>query len=161
MSFDPNEPDLENESETVKKLRKELKRRDEKLKEAEEAIAWRAQYEERETFAKAGVPVDDPRFPYFKAGYPGDKTPEAIKAEWDRTFGATPSGTGQEQEIEFELGRLTAAQDMTTAAPNISPDKLAERDQKLAALSPTDPHYPEKFNAIFETYGGKRGGLVG
>lgn len=161
MSFDPNEPDLENESETVKKLRKELKRRDEKLKEAEEAIAWRAQYEERETFAKAGVPVDDPRFPYFKAGYPGDKTPEAIKAEWDRTFGATHNGTGQQEQIDAELGWLTAAQDMTTAAPNISPDKLAERDQKLQELSPTDPRYTEKFDAIFAAYGGKRGGLVG
>ena len=161
MSFtDTNQPDTEG----PENFRKKLKRLEAENKELRERAAKAAEYEQREAFVNAGVPVGDPRLPYFMAGYKGEQTPEAIKAEWESKFGtptATTRDTGQEQEIDFELGRLTAAQDMTTAAPNISPDKLAERDQKLAALSPTDPHYPEKFNAIFEAYGGKRGGLVG
>lgn len=162
MSFtDTDQSD--DEAQGPENFRKELKRLKAENKELRERAAKAAEYEQREAFVNAGVPVSDPRLPYFMAGYKGDQTPEAIKAEWESKFGPPTASrdTGQEQEIEFELGRLTAAQDMTTAAPNISPDKLAERDQKLAALSQTDPHYPEKFNAIFESYGGKRGGLVG
>ena len=143
--------------------RKDIRRLEEQAKEGREAKEQLAQLQRERTFLTAGVPLSDPRAEYFVAGYKGEQTPEAIKAEWDSKFGGTQGGqtTGQEQEIEFELGRLSAAQDLTTAAPNITPDKLAERDQKLAALSPTDPRYDEKFQQIFDAYGGKRGGLVG
>lgn len=160
MSFtDNNDP---NEGDGPLGLREELKRTKKELKaERELADKWR-QHEANQVFVTAGVPIDDPRAEYFMAGYRKDRTPEAIRAEWEATFGQTSPrrDTGQDQ-IDAELAALNGALDLTSAVPQISPDKLTERDQKLAELSQSDPRYAEKFDAIFAAYGGKRGGLVG
>lgn len=51
--------------------------------------ARRAEVAERElAFAKAGIPLDDKRTPYFQAGYKGEVDPESIKAAWSDAFGA-------------------------------------------------------------------------
>lgn len=159
MSF-TDEPDPDQQSKTVTMSRKDIRRLEEQAKEGREAKERLAQLERERTFINAGVPLDDKRANYFMAGYQGEQTPETIRAEWSATFGGQQA-TEQEHQIDQELAALNAAQDMTTAAPNIPPDKLAERNRKLDELSPTDPRYDEKFNAIFDSYGGKRGGLVG
>ena len=57
----------------LRKLRKEA----EKAKDLEARLA---EAERRETFALAGIPLDDPAARYFIKGYDGEMTPEAIKA---------------------------------------------------------------------------------
>lgn len=156
---DPNEP----QAKTVTMSRKDIKRLEEQAKAGREAKERLAQLERERAFVQAGVPLDDKRTPYFIAGYQGKDDPEAIKAAWTEAFGGDggqPTG-GQPDPMSEELARLQAAQDLVGAMPDISSDKLAERNQKLAALSQSDPHYSEKFDAIFMEYGGKRGGLVG
>ncbi len=49
-------------------------------KEREELKAQLAEFQRRETFARAGIPLDDPAAKYFIKGYDGELTPEAIKA---------------------------------------------------------------------------------
>ena len=161
MAFTNNDPEQDPKSVTMS--RKDIKRLEEAAREGREAKAELEQLRRERSFMAAGVPLDDPRAEYFVAGYKGDQTPEAIKTEWQTKFGTPTQGPGQQhqEQVEYELGQLTAAQDAATAAPNIPPDKLAERDAKLAALNPGDPRMGEKFDAIFAEYGGKRGGLVG
>lgn len=57
----------------LRKLRKEA----EKARELEAKLA---EAERRETFALAGIPLDDPAARYFVKAYDGEMTPEAIKA---------------------------------------------------------------------------------
>lgn len=73
--FDPTEnPPTEEEP---RGLRKQIEEQASKAREAEA----RAAAAERElAFAKAGLPLDDPKMGYFVKGYEGDLTPEAIKA---------------------------------------------------------------------------------
>ncbi len=164
MTFDPN---AGQESPTVAMSREDIKRLEKKAQRNQERDDRLAQLERERTFLQAGVPLDDKRAGYFIAGYQGENTPEAIRKEWAETFaGQAPAGNGQatteqERQQAEELARLQAGYDLTAGVAAIPPDKLAERDQKLASLSPTDPKYDQKFNEIFELYGGVRGGMVG
>lgn len=154
MSFtDPNAQD--DEGQGPEGFRKELKRLKAENKELREAAAERDRLVQERAFAQAGVPVDDKRAAYFIAGYQGEQTPEAIRAEWQSTFGGG-DGQGQGQSpVEQELAALNAAASMTQGQPIPPPNLLAERNQKLAALSPTDRYYDEKFRAVMEEYGSK------
>lgn len=64
------------ETEEPRGLRKQIEEQAAKAKDAEA----RAAAAERElAFAKAGLPLNDPKMGYFVKGYDGDLTPEAIK----------------------------------------------------------------------------------
>lgn len=146
-------------------VRKEIKRLKAEIKELRSAADERDQLKRERAFVQAGVPLDDKRSAYFIAGYRGEDTPDAIKAEWQATFGGQlHEGHGQEQnpQVAEELALLGRIAETTSGGShNIPADRLAERDQKLAGLSPTDPRFDEKFNMIFDEYGGQRGSMVG
>lgn len=56
----------------------ELRRAKKAKEKAEKELA---QYKRAETFRKAGIDTDDPRFAYFAKGYDGDLTADAIREE--------------------------------------------------------------------------------
>lgn len=149
--------DFEDGSAEYTLTRKDAKRLQREAKEGREATVKLATLEKERAFVQAGVPIGDKRASYFIAGYSGETTPEAIKARWDEDFGPV-SDAGLTDPLVDELGRAT---ELTSGGSAISPDRLAERDAKFRALSQTDPHYGEKFDAIFAEYGGTQGSLVG
>lgn len=163
------DPNADPNDQSPKPLREENKRLKKELKEERAKTERLAQLERERNFLHAGIPLDDKRAAYFVAGYQGEQTPEAIKAEWQATFGNPPSGEqghgqGLEQnpQVQEELAQLAKISETTSAGyPNLPADRLAERDKKLAALSPTDPRTPEKFDAIMHEYGGRFGSMIG
>ena len=58
----------------------ELRKLRKAAEKAAELEAKLAEAERRETFALAGIPLDDPAARYFVKAYDGEMTPEAIKA---------------------------------------------------------------------------------
>jgi len=151
---DPNAPD--DQGNEVVLSRKQIRKLEEQAKEGREAKEQLAQLQRERSFVAAGVPLDDKRTPYFIAGYQGEQTPEAIKTEWQSTFGA-PQGQGQQSQsqplVEQELAQLNGAVDLTQGGGTIPPDRLAQRNAELAKLSDTDPRYDQKFTEIMSRYG--------
>ena len=155
MAFTESNVDPD-EAQAPEGFRKELKRLKAENKELRAAAEERDQLKRERTFTQAGVPLDDDRLPYFVAGYKGEQTPEAIRAEWDAKFGGAGHGQGQGQsQVDHELAALNNAAAMTQGQPNVPANLLAERNAKLAALSQTDRYYDEKFRSIMEEYGSK------
>lgn len=144
--------------------RKAVRKLEKEAAEGREAKRQLEELQARAAFAEAGVPVNSPAADYFIRGYQGERTAEAIKAEWDKAFGSAQNGQQQEQqgsEHQQELDALHQGEQIAGGQGVPTNDKLAERDAKLAALSPTDPQYPQKFDAIFREYGGVLGSMVG
>lgn len=151
--------DDQNQPRQVTLARKDVRRLEKQAAEGKEALAELEQLRKERAYVQAGVPLEDKRTPYFMAGYQGEMTPEAIRAKWAEDFGQVQD-TG-DPAVTDEMRQMQAAQEMVSGGGQLPPDKLAERDAKLAALSQTDPHYPEKFDAIFAEYGGRTGSMVG
>lgn len=80
------EDDNTGESQDRNPLRQQISRLERQLKEARKQAEAGTKASRMLEFAKAGVPLDDPRTKYFIAGYEGDLSPEAIKTEAE-TFG--------------------------------------------------------------------------
>jgi len=135
----------------------ELKRLKKESKAAREAEARIAAAERELAFYKAGVDLEHPAATYFVKGYEGEATPEAVKAEWVKLTGST--GEAKPDPAAEELAQMQDAADLVNGRGQIPTDKLAERNQKLAALSDGDRHYDEKFRAIMDEYGGIIGTL--
>lgn len=150
--YDEND-DPDNQSPQVTLSRKQIRQLEKRAKAADEAVAELEQLKRERAFVQAGVPLDDRRSSYFIAGYQGEMTPEAIKARWAEDFGAAQQG--ENPAISDELAMMNAAQDLVSSGGNLTESRLAERNAKLAALSPSDPRYGEKFDAIFAEYGGQ------
>lgn len=139
--------------------RKVVRRLEKEAAEAESLRAENEQLKRERSFVQAGIPLEDKRAAYFIAGYQGEQTPEAIRSEWNESFGNT--GTAGNAAIDQELRQQAQAQQLVSGVGSPSPDLLAQRDAELAALSQTDPYYPAKFDAIFAKYGGRSGSMVG
>jgi hypothetical protein len=137
----------------IRKLEKDAQAGRDAIKELE---ALRS----RTAFLEAGVPADDPRAEYFRRGYSGDPDPQAIRSEWEKTFGSVQSGQ-QDPILQAELDSLNQGNQIASGVGTPTQDKLAERDAKLRSLSPTDPMYPVKFDAIAREYGTVYGDMVG
>jgi hypothetical protein len=137
----------------VRKLEKEAK-------EGRAALAENEQLKRERAFVQAGIPLTDKRSAYFIAGYQGEQTPEAIRAEWNESFGGS-AGQQQASHLDQELLTQQGAQDLVGGVGTVSPDLLAQRDKELSALSQSDPMYGQKFDAIFAKYNGRSGSLVG
>jgi hypothetical protein len=140
--------------------RKVIRRLEKEAEAGRVAQAENEQLKRERAFVAAGIPLDDKRASYFIAGYQGEQTPEAIRKEWNESFGGAVS-TGQPSQVDLELAAQQGAQDLVTGVGSPAPDMLAQRNAELAALSPTDNHYTEKFDAIFAKYQGRGGSLVG
>jgi hypothetical protein len=155
------EDDPNAETPMVQMPRKDARRLAKAAKAGREAQQQLAQLERERAYVKAGVPLDDKRAAYFIAGYTGEQTPEAIKAAWDDAFGGSVA-TGADPAMDEELRRITQAQDLVSSGSGeLSESRLAERNSKLSELSMTDPRYPEKFEAIFQEYGGQQAASSG
>src|SRR6202040_3941020 len=90
----------------------------------------------REVFVKAGVPLDDPNTEYLIAGYKGELTAEAIRAEAVRlriiqSAQPTPEELAQHQNA----ANLASGGTAPSLAPGFA-EKLAEMSQKT--FSATD-----------------------
>jgi hypothetical protein len=138
--------------------RKVVRRLEKEAQAGREAIARLEAMERESSFIKAGVPVDDPAAKYFVKGYEGEASPEAIKAAWDAAFGGRQTQT-QGSQVEQELHAMEQSQQFAIGGGGTPPDQLAQRNAELAQLSPTDPAYPVKFDAIIAKYGGRFGDL--
>jgi ABC-type Fe3+-hydroxamate transport system substrate-binding protein len=148
------EDDPNAEQPMVQMPRKDARRLAKAAKAGREAQEQLAQFERERAFVQAGVPITDKRAAYFIAGYQGEQTPEAIQAEWTAAFGE--SNTGADPAIADEMAAMNSAQDLVNSGGSeLSESRLAERNAKLAQISPTDPRAPEKFDAIFQEYGGQ------
>lgn len=145
--------------------RKAVRKLEREAAEGREAKRQLEEIQTRNAFLEAGVPVDNPAAEYFIRGYSGERTKEAITAEWSRAFGNVDNGQQEQQQhqsqIEKELAAQAGGQDLIGGPGVPTQDKLAERDAKLAALSPTDPLYPQKFDEIARSYGTVYGDMVG
>lgn len=109
--FDPSE-NTPTEPEEPRGLRKQIEEQAAKAREAEA----RAAAAERElAFAKAGLPLDDPKMTYFVKGYDGDLSPDAIKAAAE------------------SAGFLTAP------APEVPADELAQHQQAANLAGTGEP----------------------
>jgi hypothetical protein len=138
--------------------RKAIRKLEKEAAAGREALAKLEQIESRNAFSAAGVPMDSPAADYFVRGYQGERTAEAIKAEWDKSFGSVPQGqqqqvqSEQQQQINEEVLFIEQGADLM-AKLDIPTDRLAERNEKLAALDQRDPRLGEKFDAIALEYG--------
>lgn len=104
--FTPSDADENDSQESTGDIREIRRRFDDQARKLRE-IEDRAAAAERElAFAKAGLPLSDPKMGYFVKGYDGDLTPEAIKAAAE------------------EAGFLT-----TTERPSVPPEELAAHQQ--------------------------------
>lgn len=139
--------------------RKDLKRIQEQAKEGKKATAENEQLKRKIAFAEAGVPTSSKLGELFVRGYDGDATPDAIRDAWSELNGN--GGQSQPSPADAELAAMQSGQDLASGGMGIPPDKLAERNQKLAGLSPTDRFYDQKFAAIMDEYGSPMGSLAG
>ena len=137
----------------VRKLEREAKA-------GREALAENEQLKRERAFVQAGIPLQDKRSAYFIAGYQGEQTAEAIKKEWNESFGGS-GAQNQGHVVDQELAHLQDAESLVSGVGAVSPDLLAQRNAELAALSQSDPMYGQKFDAIFAKYNGQSGSLVG
>lgn len=140
------------ESRMAQVPRKVIRKLEKEAEEGRKALAENEQLKRERAFVQAGIPLEDKRAAYFIAGYSGDQTAEAIRQEWNESFGAV-SGGGASGVIDQELDALQRAQQLIGGAGAPAPDQLALRNAELAALSQTDPLYPQKFDAVMAKYG--------
>lgn len=91
----PDDLDQDDPSDTgaIKALRHANRTQKARLRELEEQAAEAAAAKRELMFARAGVPIDDPKLKYFVRGYDGELTPDAIKAEYAATGFGNPSTT--------------------------------------------------------------------
>lgn len=84
MSYDDeyDGPDEDEQSQQTDRnpLRAQVRKMEKELKALREEAATGKQAARELQFAKAGVPLDDPKARYFVKGYDGELTAEAIKA---------------------------------------------------------------------------------
>ncbi len=112
----------------LRKLRKDAK-------EVEGLRAQLAASSRRETFARAGIPLDHPMADYLVNGYQGELTPEAIRAEAVRLGMITSTPTSPEEIAAHQAAQAAAAGGVP---PSQAPDGaalLAEMGRKQFAPS--------------------------
>ena len=102
------DPHIREEIRTNRALRKQLTTLTEGQAKQERELA----------FYRAGIPADK-KGAFFAAGYTGDLTPEAIKAEYDEVFGA-PAKTDEELAKEGDLDAAKRIADAGGEVPGTS-----------------------------------------
>lgn len=142
--------DSENEQDTEEPrgLRKQIEEQAAKAREAEA----RAAAAERElAFAKAGLPLSDPKMSYFVKGYDGELTPDAIKAAAE-SAGFLNSAPPPAPEVPAEeLAQHQQAANLAASGTVGPPDENAEY---LAALNAA--RSKDEILAVMDRYGSAR-----
>lgn len=139
--------------------RKVIRKLERDAEEGRAALKENEQLKRERAFVQAGIPLEDKRAAYFIAGYSGEQNPEAIKQEWNESFGGGTGGVAP-SVVAGELDALTRAQALIGGVGTPAPNQLAQRDAELAALSQTDPMFPQKFDQIMAKYGGNVGSMT-
>lgn len=130
------------------RLRKEAK---EAQKRADALEAERDATNLELAMARAGVDLTDPRSRYFVKGYEGDRSTEAIKAEWAQFAGgqSAPASQPTPQDVKdaATMTRIQNAADGGTASP--VPENTAARaklfaDINVATAGITDPYMKQQ-----------------
>lgn len=105
MSYDDDDvydgPDEQQTQADRNPLRAQLKRLEKELKTLREEAETNRNAARELQFAKAGVPLDDPKARYFVKGYDGDLTPDAIKAA-AAEIGLVEAPAQKQEEIPAE-----------------------------------------------------------
>jgi len=121
--FDSNEVDAVGDNGDIKSLRRAANGKKQLEKEL-------ADLKRKLAFAKAGLPMNDPKMNYFVKGYEGDMTAEAIRQA------ALESGflTSQGQEDDSVIDNVAAAQQrVMSASSGVAYEGLSE-EAALAQL---------------------------
>lgn len=144
--------EIEHEPEEPRGLRKQIEEQAAKAREAEA----RAAAAERElAFAKAGLPLSDPKMGYFVKGYDGDLTPEAIKAAAEAAgFLAPPAPEVPAEELAQHQQAATLAATGTISTP----DESAQYQAELAAAASQGR---DAIFAVMDKYGSPRSSYIG
>jgi hypothetical protein len=135
--------------------RSHIKGLEEKARRADELAAQVEQLQRESVFSTALAGIDHPGLSYFKDGYKGDLTPEAIRQA------AIEAGFGREQATEPQ----TTQQQGTTPAPDLAAhQRMAAAQVGAAPPPPFDPieaikaaQTKEEVMAIVEAHGEKYG----
>ena len=99
----------------------------EKADKVDAAEARAAQAERELAFARAGIPLNDPRSSYFLKGYAGENTPEAIQAEWNTHFGQGPA------QPQIPASEVEAHQRIAQAAEGAGVPPVPTHEEELTA----------------------------
>ena len=144
-----DEANLDQTQRGVQLSRKDIKRLETAAREGREAAEELAQLKRERSFVQAGIPVEDKRAAYFIAGYQGEATPEAIRAEWDERRSEANSHLEPPSAMDDELRRIQDASSSLSAGMEQSPpDKLAERNANWRKSTGPTPLDPEKIEEI-------------
>lgn len=152
MAADDRDDDQDDGTDLVP--RSHIRGLEEKARRADELAAQVEQLQRESVFSTALAGIDHPGLPYFKNGYKGDLTPEAIR----------------QAAIEAGFGRDDPETSQTTPpAPPQAPDLAAHQRMAAAQVGaapapPFDPieamnnaKTPEEVMAIVEAHGEKHG----
>jgi peptidoglycan hydrolase-like protein with peptidoglycan-binding domain len=123
MPEDLHDDDLEeqpDDSNVVKQLRRQARESRDRAKQFEEQAAAGQKAVRELEFAKAGIPLNDPKFSYFIKGYDGEVTAAAIQAEAQ------------------SAGLLAAVPD-PNAADLAAVDRISNASQGAVVQPPPDP----------------------
>lgn len=112
------EEEEEPEERTVTVKRSQIRELEQSAKAGRKALEKLAEFERRDAFVQAGIPMSDKRAAYFQKGYEGELTPEAIKAEWEESF-------GQSQEPQTDPAEAAAHQRVAEASTGAEPPRTA------------------------------------
>jgi hypothetical protein len=128
-------------------LRKQIEEQAAKAREAEA----RAAAAERElAFAKAGLPLSDPKMTYFVKGYDGDLSPDAIKAAAEAAGFLTPAAPevpAEELQQHQQVANLAASGTPTSTWNGPLHENPQYKQEMYAARS------PEEAMAVMAKYG--------
>jgi hypothetical protein len=136
MSDTDTDIDIDEDSSTTVTLsRAQIRALEKKAKERDQLADRLSKLERQQTFAEAGIDLNDPKTKYFVNGYDGEMTAEAIKAE------ATTAGFLQADELdEGQAATLDSTQRIVQAASGATPrgavneaTMRAEMEQALAS----------------------------
>lgn len=143
----------ESEPKFARLPREVVRRLEAEAKAGKDATARLAAAERELAFSKAGVDPNHPAATYFLRAYDGDVTPEAIQEKWAEVAGASGGAQQQTQlEADAELAQIRAGSQLVTGGlADISTNRLAERDAKLADLLQGQPS-PQKERLMDEIH---------
>lgn len=141
------------DSELVRKLRREIKERNQRLQETQQA---KTELERTSVFKELGIDPSKGVGKLFAQAYDGEMTPEAVKAAAEEY--ELPMGTQQQPSTQDDSGQ--ASESTTSVDPN-EQDAHRRADAASAGASPADTHEDptqkgfEAFDQTMQTTGSR------
>lgn len=151
MASDDRDDDQDDGTDLVP--RSHIKGLEEKARRADELAAQVEQLQRESVFSTALAGIDHPGLTYFKDGYKGDLTPEAIRqAAIEAGFGRENTEPEQSQQQPANPGDLAAHQRMAAAQAGSAPPPPFDPIEAM-----NQAKTPEEVMAIVEAHGEKYG----